>query len=128
MKRLKDKLKKKLGSQSGESIAETLIALLISVLALIMLAGAIAASSSMITKSRKKLDTYYSAAENVATRNSGGTPFDGGITIIDNNSSNGVISPTSYNITYYTDNTFSKTPVIAYEQTVSNSNSTSSGE
>ena len=59
-------LKKKLGSQNGESLAETLIALLIASLALVMLAGAMTTASSILTRSKDKLEGengYYSQTE-----------------------------------------------------------------
>lgn len=115
MKSLKGKLKKKLCSQSGESIGETLVALLISTLALVMLAGAMASASGVITKSRDKLDSYYDAAENVVTRTSAAQELNGKkITITD---SRGAIGPRSFdNISYYLDSVLSDTPVIAYEK------------
>ena len=112
MKRLKEKLTNKLRSQSGESIGETLVALLISALALVMLAGAMTSALGMITKSRNKLNSYYDAENNVVTRTNG-TQLNNGITITDKTY---VISPASYNITYYVDSEFSNTPVIAYKK------------
>lgn len=53
----------KLPSQNGETIAETLAALLIAALALVMLAGAITTSSSLVSRSREKIGDYYSANE-----------------------------------------------------------------
>lgn len=57
----------KLRSKSGESISETLVALLISALALVMLAGAIAAASRIVTKSRTQLKRYYNGNEVLVT-------------------------------------------------------------
>ena len=54
-------MKKKLKSQTGESIGETLVSLLIAALALVMLAGAVSASSGVIMKGRNKLNAYYTA-------------------------------------------------------------------
>lgn len=53
---------KKVKNRSGETIAETLVALLISSLALVILAGAISASSGIIRKSSNKLNAYYDAS------------------------------------------------------------------
>ncbi len=110
-----EKLKQKLHSQSGESIGETLVALLIGVLALVMLAGAISASSGVILKSRDKLGKYYDANEavsGVVKMTSGGTPSDAGITITDLQNS---ISGQSYKVTYYKNNEFGSKTVVAYD-------------
>lgn len=65
-KDLNRQIANKLRSKSGESISETLVALLISALALVMLAGAIAAASNMVTRTREKLNKYYIANNYVA--------------------------------------------------------------
>ncbi len=115
-----EKLKKKLRSQSGESLAETLVSLLIAALALIMLAGAMSASSGVITKSRDKLDSYYSTNEEasgvVKMAGDNGTTVSGGVTITDSETAN-TIANQSFKITYYKNDEFSKTPVIAYKYT-----------
>lgn len=54
-------VRSKLRDTSGESIAETLIALLVSALALMMLAGAVDASTHVITRSKDKMTDYYAA-------------------------------------------------------------------
>ncbi len=72
---------RKLKSRSGESIAETLVAVLIAALALMMLAGAINASSNMITKSKNLLNTYYTANNNLASETSAGSDLEATVTI-----------------------------------------------
>lgn len=115
-----EKLKKKLKSQSGESLAETLVSLLIAALALIMLAGAMSASSGVITRSKEKLDDYYSANEGdsgvIKMKSGGGTSADLGITITDSEAVYKIANQ-SFKITYYENDEFSKTPVIAYKYT-----------
>lgn len=65
---LKRTVRNKVSNNAGESLSETLVALLISALALAMLAGAITAASHMVTESRDKLGSYYSAKESVEKR------------------------------------------------------------
>ena len=110
-----EKLKQKLQSRAGESIGETLVSLLIAALALVMLAGAISASSGVIMKSRDKLNDYYSAneeASGVVKMTSGGSTVKDGITIEDNT---GAISNQSFKVTYYKSDKFGKKTVVAYE-------------
>lgn len=59
MKRLIHNIRKKLASRRGESLGEVLVALLVSALAITMLAGAIAASSRMVLRSRDAMQDYY---------------------------------------------------------------------
>lgn len=110
-----EKLKQKLHSQAGESIGETLVSLLIAALALVMLAGAISASSGVILKSRDKLEKYYTANEQVSgvvKMTSGGSAVNDGITIEDNTR---VISKQSYKVTYYANDEFGSKTVVAYD-------------
>ena len=108
MKKLKEKFK----SHAGESISETLISLLIAALALVMLAGAISSSTSVILKSEDKLKDYYDSAESLTKRTSGISSSNPEIKITDNNSA---ISAPNYPVIYYKNEEFSKTPVVAYE-------------
>ncbi len=103
----------KLNSRTGESISETLISLLIAALALVMLAGAVSSSSDMIMKSKEKMNSYYSAneASNGIVKMTKGTGSTGGIIITDSSS---VISDQSYNIEYFKNEEFGRTPVVAY--------------
>lgn len=97
-------------SQAGESIGETLVALLIAALALVMLAGAVAASSGIITKSRNKLDAYYNANEadrGVVKMSGSGTRNTVEIRASDLSQDAGII--------YYQNTAFGQTPVIAYK-------------
>jgi hypothetical protein len=114
-----EKLKQKLQSRAGESIGETLVSLLIAALALVMLAGAISASSGVIMKSRDKLNDYYSAneeASGVVKMTSGGSTVTDGITIKDTIEDNTrAISDQSFKVTYYKNDKFGKKTVVAYE-------------
>ena len=105
-----DKLKKKLNSRAGESIGETLVALLIAAVALVMLAGAISASSDVVISSRKKLEKYYEGEEKLADLS--GTASSGTITITD---ATGAISFTPYNVVFYQNKEFQRTPVVEYK-------------
>ena len=118
-----DKVKKKMQNQSGESIGETLIALLIAALALVMLAGAISASSGTISKCRNTLDLYYDNMERVVNRSSTSTSYysrgDGTVTIKDQTniatgSASYKIADQNVNTYYYANKGFNKNPVIAY--------------
>lgn len=53
---------RKLRGRTGESIGETLVALLISALALVMLAGAIASATGIVTRSNEAIRQRYSAS------------------------------------------------------------------
>ena len=104
-----EKLKKKINNQIGESLAETLVSLLIAALALVMLAGAMTAASSVITKSRDKLSGesgYYSQTEAMVTKESG---RDGVMAI------SGTTLTQQVNIVYNANKAFNKIPVIAYK-------------
>ena len=105
---IKDKLK----GQSGESIGETLVALLIAALALVMLAGAISASLGVVNKGRDKLEDYYSANEAINKREGSGSNVSKGIKITD---SSGIIDIQECDITYFSNDTFSNKPVVAYK-------------
>ena len=109
-----DKLKEKLNSQKGESIGETLVALLIAALALVMLAGAISASSNAITDTKEKIDEYYESEEILAGRT--GTPSSSGnVTISVTGGAGGDISFEPYPVDFYLNSEFSKTPVVEYK-------------
>ena len=58
----------KVKSRAGETIAEVLVALLISSVALVMLAGMIASTTSMVTQSKSKMEDYYEANETLETQ------------------------------------------------------------
>ena len=111
-------MKKKLKSQTGESIGETLVSLLIAALALVMLAGAISASSGVIMKGRNKLNAYYTANEaesGVVKMKSGTRETDDKMTLTDGK---GQFSESpSYPVTYYINDEFNSRIVIAYKYT-----------
>lgn len=118
-----ESMKNKLHSRAGESIAETLIALLIGAVSLIMLAGAVSASSSIITRSRKTMDSYYTANEIVVTEPASISDSTIKAAIVSGNTSGNKIEMQQsgskiegceYAVTYYENTAFSKTPVIAY--------------
>lgn len=117
----------KLRSRAGESISETLVALLISALALVMLAGAIGASSRIVTRSRTQLKKYYNGNEVLVT-----TPTQGEIDAEYRNKSDeiAVLLGSTYidikvkgdtgsidrrQIDYYQNQAFTKNKVTAYK-------------
>ena len=104
---LGEKVNNKLRRNAGESLAETLVALLISALAIVMLAGAIATATRLVTSSKNKLKTYYSNNEKLAKMNEAGEAA-----VISVEGSSG-----GTKITYYTNDDFgSKREVIAYRK------------
>ncbi len=107
---------KKLKSNAGESLTETLVALLIAALALVMLAGAISSSLSVITVGKNKLDTYYNKNENLATMTTATGSISNGITITEKS---GAVKEANYSIDYYKNDEFTKNPVISYKKQVS---------
>lgn len=115
--KIKEKIGKKIKQTKGETLGETLIALLISALALVMLAGAVSASSGVVMKSKDKVNAYYAANENsngVVKMQGAGTSAS--ITITETTS--GVSDPLSITpvpIAYYENNVFSNKEVIAYK-------------
>ena len=112
---MKKQLRRKLKGRSGETFAETLVALLIAALALTMLAGAMAASSGVVTESRAKLDRYYAAEEEALNAESSDTDDsvgkEGTISIRENSGTLNL----SYDIIYYMNDEFSRNPVISYK-------------
>ena len=114
----------KLKSRAGETLSETLVAVLISALALTMLAGAITSSANAVEKSRKKLDTYYSANEElIAGGVEGGSQADGAesavssgtLTVTVSSTDTGINITESETVPYVQNEVFGKTPVILYE-------------
>ncbi len=67
------KLINRLRSRAGESIAEVLVAVLISALGLAILAGMVAASSNMVTKSKSAMQTYIQEENKLAAQSGTGS-------------------------------------------------------
>ena len=109
-------IRRKLRSRVGESIAETLVALLIAALALTMLAGAVSASSNIVTKSRTTLNNYYNAMDSTVVKMADGGKTGKQIELVESESGwiNGPIE--SGSIVYYVNETFARSPVIAYKK------------
>ena len=102
----------KLCGSAGETIAETLIALLIAALALVMLAGAIAATANMITTSDRKMGQYYENDSKLETHT---TPETTKLSI--SIGKTGGISE-SRTASYYLNGAFANKPVVAYKADV----------
>lgn len=96
---VRTRIRNKLGSSSGESISETLVALLISALALVMLAGVIAASSRIVTRSRESMSTYYDNCNEMVrmSAGSGSSTGSGRVAI----SGDGLASAVNGKVTYF---------------------------
>ena len=109
---MKKRLGKKLRSRAGETISETLVSLLVASLALVMLAGAIAAATRVIVKSKNKLDSYYGESNTVAEQNSDDAKE--GLTI-QVEWGGGMKEQLTYNAYYYENDEFTSTPVISYQ-------------
>ena len=67
MKQIRNKIR----SRAGESLAEVLVALLVATLALMILAGMISSTTSIVKASESKMGDYY--AENAKLENISGT-------------------------------------------------------
>ena len=119
---MKNKLQTKLRQCCGESIAEVLVALLISTLALMMLAGMISATQSMVESSDTTLNKYYAMNGGIATPASSAS-YSGGTASISSRSitinvtesgSSGSSFSYSGSATCYINDTIGGKPVIAY--------------
>ena len=62
-------VRKRLVSRAGESLAEVLVALMISALGLMMLAGMISSSSSLVMKSKDTMRDYIAAEADMIKKN-----------------------------------------------------------
>ncbi len=105
-------IKRKINSQTGESITETLVALLIAALALVMLAGAMSASTNIVLRSREKLKSYYDENEK-----------DSGIVKKASKDNSGIISISeegvmlqSISVYYFKNDVIGKMPVVSYKE------------
>lgn len=77
MKQIRNKIR----SRAGESLAEVLVALLVATLALMILAGMITSTTSIVKASESKMGDYY--AENAKLENISGTNTTVTITVTD---------------------------------------------
>ena len=103
---------------------ETLVALLISSFALLMLAGSITTASSIVERSRKKMDDYYTANEEMvimpATVGSSNITKSTGSLTVSTLSSDSTLSIPPQEIVYYQNNAFSGSdPIITYRSKTS---------
>lgn len=100
-------IKKRIKSRNGESITEVLVALLISMLGLVLLATMITSSAKLITQSRDAMSGYVEKG-NALAAGSGSSISSGKISISLNENSY------TTSVSYFINDTFSKTPVVAY--------------
>ena len=103
----------KITSQKGETLTETLIALLISSIAMVMLAGAITATSHVVDTGQEKMKSYYDA-NNAMIENSG-TSDSGAFTLKDTTGASSRDIKT-YNVTAYKNTEFSGHTVTLYNK------------
>lgn len=95
-----NKIRQRLRDKSGETLAEVLISLLVSALALVLLAGIINASSTIIQKTDKTMKDYYGGYEELAET---GTAKDGTVTITLKNEGATLLSFKDIEVDIYTD-------------------------
>ena len=112
------KARQKLARQTGESITEVLVAVLISSLALVILAGMIRSSGSMVSRSQETMDRYIQQENNLATRT--GASVAGTVTV--KNSAGAAVkltdsAQTQLPVRYFTNAELGGDPVVSYEGT-----------
>lgn len=107
---VKNRFRKKLRSQRGDSLSETLVALLVGCLALVMLAGAITTSASLVTRSREKMQEYYAANNAIVSGGSAEGVTSGTVTV----TISGGVSQNLGTYSYRANNTVGGKTVIAY--------------
>ena len=118
---MRERLLMKLRSSAGESISETLVALLIASLALVMLAGMISSTVSMVSRSEKTMEEYYAANDILETGSGSET-----VTITIRNADTGLNETETAAAGRTT--RISGTPVIAYRLSGDGSGEPGSGD
>ncbi len=113
---MKKKLVAKLRSRAGESLTETLVALLIAALGLVILAGAISSTNSMVQRSKTVMTSYYTA--NNALEAQSGSKTDLSVSIT---------SFGDYPVEAYSNDVISGKTVAAYYPKTPTTSSSSSG-
>ena len=123
-----EKMKRKLKSRAGESLGETLIALLIAVFALLMLAGAITTASTVVNRSKQKMNSYYSANESIIQLSGSGNDtslyFSVSTETID---TSGSLNLALVPVTYYQNSIIEGKTVTAYKYKGTGGTSSTSG-
>ena len=110
----------KIRNNAGETISETLVSLLISALALVMLAGAISAASTIVNRSRDRLNNYYDANQEeygvvMMSESTETGSYSISVTEENGDSTNTpLVSGESINC--YINNAFSNKPVVAFKK------------
>ena len=110
---MKTKILSKLRQRAGESLTETLVALLIATFALMLLAGAISTTQRLVSQSEDAMSEYYTKNNAVALQSGGTDPATDTATVTISGDLSGDLSA-AYGVKLYTNDQFSKTPVIAY--------------
>ena len=108
---------KKLKRNNGETISEVLIALLVAALAIVLLAGMINASATMIEKSKEK-NEKYTVAENGIVEQSGQSTETGTVTVEIDRQAGRLSDANSTNeisVDYYTNGEAGSNPVRSYK-------------
>lgn len=108
---------KRLKDTKGESLSEVLISLLIAALAIVLLAGMINASTSMVTKSKERMEQYVSG-ENEMVKQSGNAVGSGQVQFESNGAPiklNDDPSDTNVEVDYYTNGASGRYEVRSYK-------------
>ena len=112
---------KRLRSQTGESITETLVALLIASLGLIILAGAISATSRVVLKTDHVLEEYYHQNNAVAEQSDSEHAAQISKITITSSLTEDSFAGASFSVDSYRNDYYPNMPVISYHEKESES-------
>lgn len=111
MSRWKNAIRAKARSERGESITEVLVAIVVSGLAILMLATVIATAVNVNQASRKAMNDYYAANNDVV---SGALTTTGTVTLTSDGASVSLAGDSSISVTCYAGEQAGDTPVVSY--------------
>lgn len=114
MKR-KTRLAARLRSRAGESLGEVLISVLISAVALVMLISMLTSSTSLISKSKNRLETYYNGQSVLAAADAEGG-ISGTATFVNSDDYAQLIM--DVDVEYYTEQAVNGTQLTTYRKAV----------
>lgn len=109
------RLAARLRSRAGESLGEVLISVLISAVALVMLISMLTSSTSLISKSKNRLETYYNNQSVLAAADAEGGKS-GTATFESNDTYTKLIM--DVDVEYYTEQAVSGTQLTTYRKAV----------
>lgn len=99
-------------SERGETLVETLFAILVASLSLLMLAGTLASSLSLIETSRRLLEEYHAANESVVRARAGTE----GAIAIETRSGATTHTIATIDVEFFENTTLGDTPVVSYKK------------